>query len=217
MPDGPARHLAFLHTSDVHRRPFEELVRELDPSASVTSIVDPELLRRAQHSVEDPALAAGIDRAIEELRGADHVICTCSTIGALAEARGAAAGVAVVRVDRAMADRAAASPGRVAAVVAVESTIEPTRRLLTDAGVGAVQIVMAEGAWAAFEAGDLAGYLDAIEATARQAAASADVVVLAQASMAAVAERCGGRVGRAEVLASPRPAIERALAEAAGR
>ncbi|MGH1503504.1 MAG: hypothetical protein ACRBI6_08105 [Acidimicrobiales bacterium] len=215
MPAGPARHLAFLHTAEVHRSTFEALVAELDPTVVVTTIVDADLLRRAQLDPDDPTVEAGIDRAIEQLRTSDRAICTCSTIGALAEERGAIAGVAVDRVDRAMAERAAALRGPVVAVVAVESTIEPTQQLLAGAGVTELEIVVAEGAWTAFGAGELDGYLDTIEATARQAATRAGVVVLAQASMAAVAERCDGRIGDVPVLASPRLAVEAALAEGA--
>jgi len=66
--------------------------------------------------------------------------------------------------------------------------------------------LLVEGAWAAFERGDTAGYIAAVANAVRTGRRDADVVVLAQASMAPAAELCGD-LG-IPVLSSPRIGVE---------
>ena len=70
--------------------------------------------------------------------------------------------------------------------------------------------LLCESAWACFERGDLGGYAQAIAAELRAGAGTADVIVLAQASMAAAAPLCVD-LGIA-ILSSPRLGLEAALA-----
>lgn len=85
------------------------------------------MLERAR--ADGPAAVAGAVRArVREAvdRGARAVLCTCSTIGGVAEAAGAGSGVAVLRVDRLMAAAAVAAGPRVVVLAALESTLGPT-------------------------------------------------------------------------------------------
>jgi len=68
---------------------------------------------------------------------------------------------------------------------------------------------MCEGAWAAFEAGDMDRYAAAIAASVRAVAAGLDCVVLGQASMR-VAEPLLADLGL-PVLASPDLAVDHAI------
>ncbi|NEC35981.1 arylsulfatase, partial [Streptomyces rubrogriseus] len=101
--------LALLHTSAVHVPVFDALRDAGHPGLELRHHVDAELLERARRegpeSVAD-AVAAVLRRAVAE--GARAVLCTCSTIGAVAEAAAAGAGVPVLRVDRPMAAAAVA-------------------------------------------------------------------------------------------------------------
>ncbi|QCX27580.1 hypothetical protein [Nocardioides jishulii] len=159
-------------------------------------------------------LADRVAGRLAELRagGADVVVCTCSTIGGLAESVG---GAGAWRVDRPAAGRAVASGRRVGVVVALESTVEPTCALLEEEAARAgvrptVEVLLAEGAWAAWEAGDLAGYLERVARSARLLADRSDVVLLAQASMAgAVALLDDVSV---PVISTPASAVEWAVA-----
>ena len=113
-----------------------------------------------------------------------------------------------------MAESAVAKGGRVAVVVAVASTLTPTRQLLEEcaaaAGTGAVILdAPCLNAWDLFETGDQAGYLDRIALHVRDLADDVDVVVLAQATMAAAAPLLLDLA--IPVLSSPRPAVERAV------
>jgi hypothetical protein len=195
--------VGFLHTANVHVETFRALVAELGPGIRDVHVVDPVLLARAGA----PGTPARIAGRVAELRaaGADVVVCTCSTIGGMAEALGG-----VLRVDRPMAEAAVAQGPRIAVVYAVESTLEPTRALLREAGAVTITAVPCLDAWASFAGGDLEAYRQMVASEARKAAAEADVVVLAQASMAPAATLLTDLP--IPVLTSPRIAVERAVA-----
>jgi hypothetical protein len=203
--------LALLHTSPVHVPVFDGLRDSEHPPLAMRHLVHEELLARAVR--EGPEAVA--DDVAAVLRdavagGARAVLCTCSTIGDVAESCGAALGVPVLRVDRPMA-AAAARHRRIVVVAALHSTLAPTAALIRDEAAGReteLRTVLVEGAWERFEAGDRDGYLAAV-AAAVDGIGDADVIVLAQASMAAAAERTGSRV---PVLSSPRPGLRAAAA-----
>jgi hypothetical protein len=209
--------IGFLHTSQVHVPTFEALLAELAPGAASTFVVDERLLTLAQASgINDPGVAAGTERALDRLAadGVDAIVCTCSTIGGVAEQIGVKRGLSVLRVDRAMAERAVELGGRIVAVAAVESTLEPTRTLLESVGAesGAavdLELFTIPGAWDRFEAGDQHGYLKKIADALETIAERCDVIVLAQASMADAVDLVELAV---PVLSSPRLAVSSLLA-----
>ncbi|TRV73258.1 arylsulfatase [Streptomyces sp. 130] len=210
--------LALLHTSPVHVPVFDALRDAGHPGTILRHAVRVELLTTAA-ALGPEAVADEVEAVVADLvtGGADAVLCTCSTIGAVAEAAGIAVGVPVLRVDRPMA-AAAVRAGRVTVLAALASTLEPTRALLTDEAAGAglpgadVRTVLVEGAWDRFTAGDHDGFLDLVAASA-DAVRDADVIVLAQGSMAGAAERTTTRI---PVLSSPRSGLAAAVV-AAGR
>ncbi|MFE7705569.1 arylsulfatase [Streptomyces sp. NPDC057486] len=205
--------LALLHTSPVHVPVFEALRDTDHPGLALRHLVYEDLLARARDAGpeavqgEIQALLAG---AVAE--GASAVLCTCSTIGGVAESAAAALGVPVLRVDRPMAADAVGR-GRVVVLAALADTLAPTLALLAEeAGDRAADIrtVLVEGAWARFEVGDRDGYLELVAAAADRVA-DADVIVLAQASMADAVTRTATRI---PVLSSPRPGLAAAAAAA---
>lgn len=184
--------LAFLHTSPVHVPTFTDFLERLQPGTVAMHAVDEALLRDAQADGHaHPAVVARVQAAVRALadQGARVVVCTCSTIGAAAEATPTAGRFTATRIDRAMADRAVALGPRVLVVAALHSTLAPTAALVADSAQRRGQVVqlrahLAEGAWSHFEAGRPEVYLRTVAAAVRAAVADADVVVLAQASMA---------------------------------
>jgi Asp/Glu/hydantoin racemase len=190
--------LAFLHTADAHVPTFEGLARSRAPELETRHAVEPQLLADALAEGGVSAdLAARIGDAVRTAaHGADAVLCTCSTIGAAAEAAASELGVPVLRVDRVMAEAAIASARRILIVATVESTLEPTRALFAEVAAAAGRDVecrmrLAAGAFALFQAGNTVGYAATIEQAVRTALGDAEAVVLAQASMAPAAERLG--------------------------
>ncbi|MGW7265982.1 aspartate/glutamate racemase family protein [Streptomyces sp. NPDC054842] len=199
--------LALLHTSPAHIPVFDALRDESHPELRLRHFVAEDLLSRARVGGPDAVAAdvrAALDRAVAE--GAGAVLCTCSTIGAVAEAAGA--GVPVLRVDRPMAAAAVAAGPRVVVLATVASTLAPTVALVEEearrAGRPAeVRTLLVDGAFARFEAGDTDGCARLV-AEAADAVTDADVIVLAQASMAPARHLTTTAV---PVLASPGPGL----------
>lgn len=207
--------IGFLHTADAHVATFTRLLADADGDAHGVHVVDASLLADARASGVDDALRG---RILDRLRAlganVDAVLCTCSTIGAAAEALADDAGVPVVRVDRPMARHAVTAGRRIGVVAAVSSTIEPTLALLREEAAAAgtdVDLVSLPclAAWSHFEHGDVDGYLDAVARHVDEVAGDVDVVVLAQASMADAAERCTADI---PVISSPAMGVAAVLA-----
>ncbi|MFF3334553.1 aspartate/glutamate racemase family protein [Streptomyces sp. NPDC002888] len=210
--------LALLHTSTAHIPVFDALRDEHHPGLELRHAVDEELLARTRRegpeAVTDDVRAA-IDRLVAE--GARAVLCTCSSIGAVAEAYAAGAGVPVLRVDRPMAAAAVAAGSRVVVLATVESTFAPTRTLIEEEAHRAhrsvtVGTLLVDGAWDRFAAGDIEGHARLV-AAAVDAVTDADAIVLAQVSMTPAQRFTTTTV---PVLSSPRPGLA-AGAEAARR
>jgi hypothetical protein len=208
----------FLHTADVHEPTFALLLREISPDDSAVHLTDASLLTDARRREEvDDDLRSRIGARIATLadQGAARVLCTCSTIGGPAEEVGRAVGIDVLRVDRPMAEEAVAGGHRIVVVASLASTLAPTRALLEETAATAgrsVSVVDAPclPAWPHFEAGDLDRYFATLAAHLRSLDETADVIVLAQASMAPVQALVSLS---SLVLSSPRPAV-RALVSA---
>ncbi|MEU6252493.1 aspartate/glutamate racemase family protein [Streptomyces sp. NPDC047043] len=201
--------LALLHTSPAHVPVFEALRDEDHPGLELRHFVDEELLARARRespeAVADDVRAA-LDKAVGE--GARAVLCTCSTIGAVAEAAAAGAGVPVLRSDRPMAAAAVAAGARIVVLASVESTFGPTVSLIEEEARRAgrpveVRTRLVDGAWDAFAAGDTGGCARLVAAAA-DAVTDADAIVLAQGSMAPAQHLTTTSV---PVLSSPRPGL----------
>lgn len=206
--------VAFLHTADVHVATFRRLLREVAPGAMDVHLVDAELLSDARRDGVDAGIEARVLARLRELnvREPDAIVCTCSTLSGSAERLAQEIETPVVRIDRPMAESAVANGGRVALVVAVASTLGPTRQLFEECAANAgstATLIEAPclDAWELFEAGDHAGYLDRVAQHVR--ALDVDVVVLAQASMAPAADLVGDL--SIPVLSSPRLAVVRAV------
>lgn len=226
----PSTDLAFLHTSALHVPGFGQLVHDMEPGARVTHHVREDLLEQASRATgahaagsgawddpPDPAWVARIHQAVASIAassGASVIVCTCSTIGGIAETAPPMAGCTVTRIDRAMADEAVRCGQRLLMVAAVESTLEPTRRLLLESaqrmGV-AVQIrpLLVQGAWEYYTQGNLHRYATTIAQAVAGQVGDAHAVVLAQASMAPVSALLGHLPVR--LLSSPSLGVAHAL------
>ncbi|MDG9718983.1 aspartate/glutamate racemase family protein [Streptomyces sp. DH24] len=204
--------LALLHTSPVHVPVFDALRDQDHPGLELRHVVLPRLLDRARRDGA-AAVADDVRTALRQAvaDGARAVLCTCSTLGGVAEAGADDAGVPVLRVDRPTAAAAVALGPRVAVLATLESTLGPTVTLVEEEAARAgrpveVRTRVLGDAWRAFEAGDtercarlVANAADAI------GTADADAIVLAQASMAP-AERL--TTTSVPVLSSPRRGLE---------
>ncbi|MDX3746739.1 aspartate/glutamate racemase family protein [Streptomyces sp. AK08-02] len=203
--------LALLHTSPLHVPVFDALCDEDHPGLELVHFVHEDLLIRAR--ADGPHAVAGAVRAVlvqAVAGGAAAVLCTCSSIGGVAEAAAEEVGVPVLRVDRPMAAAAVAFGPRVVVVATSESTFGPTVALVEEearrAGLPAdVLTLFVDGAWALFQAGDTEGYVRSVaDAVDSVPGDSADAIILAQASMAPAQPLTTTAV---PVLSSPRPGL----------
>lgn len=212
--------IAFLHTSDVHIEPFQNLMAELAPKLKARHIVDESLLIAARREGITGRIKNEIDTRMRECAatGAAVVACTCSTIGGSAEnsGYGSDAGQRFVsmRIDRAMADQAVRAGARILIVAALQSTLEPTQLLVLDSAekIGKtpeVALLYVTEAWPLFESAEFDAYRNLIARDIEASWLDYDVIVLAQASMAGARKLCGGVV--IPILSSPETGVRAAI------
>ncbi len=205
--------VAFLHTGAVVIPPVTALARELLPDVVAVNYLDDRIVA----DLGDDERAASVPERLLDLvhaaraGGADAVMLTCSSISAHAATLSERGGLPVYRIDEAMADAAVATGDRIAVIATLATTCGPTTALIQEraarAGVSpTVRSEVVEGAFAAVVAGDRPTHDRLVVAAIERQAADADVVVLAQASMASAAEAASVAV---PVLSSLRPGIER--------
>lgn len=140
--------------------------------------------------------------------GAQLVVIACSSVGQVAQAADAKYSVPVIRIDDAMAMRAVAAGGKVGVIASLETTIEPTVKLLRQKAEAAgkdVEIIsrVAQGAYQALGSGDPETHDRLVTEAAVQLAKETDVILLAQGSMARLDEPLN-KVIPVPVLTSPK-------------
>ena len=216
--------LAFLHTAHVHVETFSRLLHECGPDLNARHIVEESLFEDARTAGRmTTSLVERIQETMQNATtsGAKVVVCTCSTIGGVAEEVGQGRSFISMRIDRAMADAAVRGgthlkhTKHILVAAALPSTLLPTRMLLEDSArkIGAritVSDLLIEDTWAYFEAGNVDQYHEGIAAALMANWTSADVVVLAQASMADAIERCSGIT--IPILSSPKLGVQAVVA-----
>ncbi|MBV9354635.1 MAG: aspartate/glutamate racemase family protein [Chloroflexi bacterium] len=211
--------LALLHTVSGLVPTFGQLCQELLPEAEVFHMLDESLLKntiRSGHLTPTTARRVVGHVASAEEAGADVVLVTCTSIGAAVEMARSLVGVPVVRVDEAMADEAVRRGRRIGVAATLRTTLEPTtdllRRRAAAAGGETRQVVphLCQGAFEALGAGDSARHDAAVADGLRTLMAQVDVIVLAQASMARVAQALPASDQQVPILSSPRSGVQRA-------
>jgi len=218
--------LVLLHTIPDLVGQFSGWCRDLLPEVRVLHILDEPLLeqikQRGHGDPDDEArlvahvrIAAGI--------GAAGVLVTCSTVSlAVARVR-ASLPIPVFAIDDAMAVQAVCGGRRIAIIATAATTLEPSRRHIEAAAAREGRVVetsvrMVDDALSALLAGDPATHDRLVTAAIHEAAVGADVVVLAQATMARVLRVMADPPSAVPVLASPHlalAAVRRALFEGA--
>ena len=215
------RRVTFIHTVGSLEPVFGALAAELLPGTAVEHVVDEGLLAEAIAAGRVPeTTAARLERRVGEARrgGSDLVVVTCSSMGPAVDAIVERTGWPVMRVDAAMVDRALDLGPRIGVLATLRTTLEPTAALVRERAMarGASDVTvtsrLAEGAFGALKAGDLARHDELVRAAFRDLIGGVDVIVLAQASMARVAEQLGDQAAGTPILASPRLGVERAAA-----
>lgn len=191
--------MVFLHTAPVHIATFDGLRDRFASDLAIRHVVREDLLERAiaQGGVT-PAVEAAVLAALSELATGDAqiLVCTCSTLGPVAESFDADAPIPVMRIDRSMADNAVMLGNHVAVCGAVSTALISTMALLQSsakdmdrANVTLIDHLFAS-AWKYFQQGDMDTYHREVARGLRGAALTADIIILAQASMHGAIAHC---------------------------
>jgi len=205
--------IAFLHTSPVHIDTFNSLF-ENHESYELIHEVHEDWLAEAISSGLSEGLRLQVHNKIAELDSvADVTICTCSSLGSVAEHF---EDDNIFRIDGPMM-REAASNSPVLLVMCLQSTVGPSSVLLEQAfkangSEPKYQTLLCADAWAHFESNDQRSFGRAIASAVKEYLSNNDniqCVVLAQASMR-VAEKYLEELPIA-VLSSPELAVKKAM------
>jgi Asp/Glu/hydantoin racemase len=211
------RRLALIHTVAGLVPRFRELAGELLPDVETFDIVDETLLRDATREGRvslDTARRLFAHLAAAETHGADAILVTCSSIGGAVDAARPFAGVPVIRVDQAMAERAVERASKIGVLATLWSTLRPTaaliERVASETGRAVeVRTQLCDGAFDALRAGDTDRHDAIVRDGLRELLGWAEVIVLAQASMARVIETLTDAERATPILSSPRLGMER--------
>jgi hypothetical protein len=205
--------ITLLHTAEAHRVRFDNIRDRINPDMTLKHVVRPRWLKKAQ---DDGAAALEDEIAGVIARAPGPVLCTCTTLGPVAESAGA------MRVDWPMMRAAAQAQGPVLMAFCLESTYAPSlalleRALAEDGTPQKVYPLPMPQYWPLFEAGETEAFDAVIAGEVRQAVETqGDVaaVVLAQASMDGAAARLEDL--NVPVLSSPELALRAVLDVARG-
>jgi len=209
--------IAFLHTADVHVQTFDQLINNLmDKKTDVQLIheVHPTWLAEVSRVGITSKLRQDVTALLLHLASnADAVVCTCSSLGPIAQSLGRDN---IFRIDEPMMKKAVIN-APVMLAVCLESTRIPSETLLLQMfeqqNLQPKFITqLCSDAWVMFESGDMPLFAQAIAQQLEHALTThPDIgcIVLAQASMAA-AEPLLQHLN-VPVFTSPQLAAERAL------
>ena len=196
---------------------FNGLAAELLPDTEVIHLVDEGLLK---DMIATGRYGPGMGRRLGLLAsfaqesGAEAVMFTCSSLAPLVEEAREMVSVPLLKVDEAMADEAVGLGSHIGVIATLYTTLEPTSGLIQERAAlkgreVQVETVLCEGAFEALRRGDAATHDDIVSRRLKELMERVEVVVLAQASMARVADGVPEEERRAPVLSSPRLGVQR--------
>lgn len=216
-----APHVFFIHTVNGLVENFNNLCKELLPDAERCHISDESLI---QAVLAAGGLTPAIYRRVcehvvaAEQAGADVIQLTCSSVSPCVDVAKYLVSVPVLKVDEPMVEQAVSEFERIGVIATAPTTLKPTTALVREKARARgrtvnAKSVLCEGAYAAFFAGDMATHDRIVRERLGELMKKVDVVLLAQASMARVADTLDEKERTVPILSSPRPAVAR-LAQA---
>lgn len=208
------KRLALLHTVAFLADMFRKLLQENMPELDSFHLVDEGIIRglMAQGKMTPQVIRRiGTQACLAQESGADLILFTCSSTSPAVDSVRAIVDIPIMKIDEPMARHAVGIGEKIGVVATARTTMDPSVRLIESAARDSGRTVRVQGVLesSAFEA-KLAGDNDThdrlVGNAVRRLARESDVVVLAQASMAHLAEPLGKAVS-VPVLASPKLCI----------
>ena len=197
--------IALIHIQMVSAGPMLDAFGRCWPEAEVTNLLDEGLFKSP---------ARGAAYVVERFKSlaryaadapADAILFTCSAFGtAIVAARDAVAPIPVLKPSEAMIEAAVATGGRIGLLASFGPTLASMPAEFPPGTLTA--LALAEGAFDALNAGEIAAHNRLIAETAARDLGGCDVIALAQSSMAPAARAVAEATGKV-VLTSPDTAV----------
>jgi len=209
--------ITFLHTGEVHVQTFSKLLEKHSPNLNVKHIVNSQFLEAAMANGITDTLQSEVSTLLKNAAQTSKlVVCSCSTLGCIAENTVFENGDHALRIDRAMADLAVNSGVKILVLAALQSTIKPTAELMeasqkSQKTANTFDYCVVENSWQYFLNSQYAHYEQAIADIITQKQSGYDCIVLAQASMAGATKRVKEK--RALILSSPEIGVKHLIAQ----
>ncbi|AYZ16364.1 aspartate/glutamate racemase family protein [Klebsiella pasteurii] len=213
--------IAMLHTSSATLAMMQQLIADIMPEVEVMHLVEESMIKQVMKAGGvTPNIAARIADYVHiaEKADCDIFITACSSIGTAVEQCQFLTPLQLARIDSAMVKEAIEKGERIAVLATVATTLKPTldyvqRKIQESGKPRAVTPILMEEAFHALLAGEMDTHDRIVADGLKTAFSQADVVMLAQASMARVLQQLP--TPPVPVLTSPESGIRwlKALAE----
>ncbi|NMD79452.1 Asp/Glu racemase [Klebsiella sp. DNRA6] len=213
--------IAMLHTSSATLAMMQQLIADIMPEVEVMHLVEESMIKQVMKAGGvTPNIAARIADYVHiaEKADCDIFITACSSIGTAVEQCQFLTPLQLARIDSAMVKEAIEKGERIAVLATVATTLKPTldyvqRKIQESGKPHAVTPILMEEAFHALLAGEMDTHDRIVADGLKTAFSQADVVMLAQASMARVLQQLP--TPPVPVLTSPESGIRwlKALAE----
>ncbi len=196
---------------------FNELAAELLPGVEVIHLVDEGLLKDVLASGKlTPSMARrfGLLASFAEESGAEIVMLTCSSLAPLVDEAKDMVKVPLLKVDEAMADDSVKLGEHIGVIATAYTTLKPTSDLIKTRAVLKgkkikVETMLCEGAFDALRRGDMETHDRTVKNKLNELMERADIIVLAQASIARVVAQIPENERKVPILSSPRLGVQR--------
>ena len=144
----------------------------------------------------------------------DAALITCSSISEVVDIAQSFVKIPIFKIDEPMADKAVASGNRIGVAATLATTLEPTKRLILSRANKAGKAIdleeaLCNGAFEVLQNGEPQKHDEIVKDAVIGLLDRCDVVVLAQASMARVADQIPEAERKTPILSSPRLGVQR--------
>ncbi|ASA25788.1 aspartate/glutamate racemase family protein [Paenibacillus donghaensis] len=203
-----------VYTGQGLAEPLKKQFDELLPGVRLVNIMDDSLIAEV---VREGAVTPGVKRRLMQYYqngvdlGASIILNTCSSVGEVASDARPFLSIPLVKIDESMAVEAVESYSSIGVLATLPTTLRPTMRLLLQQAElrgKPVRLIegLAAGAYDALVSGRPDEHDRILMETAIRVAEQAEVLVLAQGSMARMEAQIAERT-RKPVLSSPRRSV----------
>lgn len=207
--------IAIIHTTSVTVEILNAIAQKMIPECKIINFMDdsilPQLIENGGNLIEVEERWSAYARFAEH-SGAGCILNACSSAGELTARVQPMVNVPIVRIDEAMAEEAVKQGGNIVVAATLPTAMESTVRLLKEKAASLKKNVnisqyLLNTAYTLLKKGDKKGYEQILTDAIYELGRTADVIVLAQVSMAGVLCNLPHAL-QSKVLASPYFGIE---------